>query len=151
MDLVKIIQSYDIGDSRNVHVDVDEDNDVTISVHQDVENDGGKRKDILFTARLWVRFVQSISIIDNAVQRAIAHEPTTFQLHIGGQWYIGVSDRFQHVDIRRWFYACSAGYDVNNLRPISHGIALTFKEWENLKNVVEQMNGVGRDEYVIDL
>ena len=42
MDLVKIIQSFDIGDSRNVHVDVDEDNDVTISVHQDVDNDGGK-------------------------------------------------------------------------------------------------------------
>ena len=94
MDLVKIIQSFDIGDLRNVHVDVDEDNDVKISVHQDVKNDGGKRKDILFTARLWVRFAQSISIIDNAVQRAIAHEPTTFQLHIGRQWYVGVSDRF---------------------------------------------------------
>jgi len=134
------MQSFDIGDSRNVHIDVDKNNDVTISVHQDVENDGGKRKDIFFTARLWVRFVQSISVIDNAVQWAIPHEPTTFQLHIGGQWHVGVSDRFHHVDIRRWFYACGASYDVNDLRPITYGITLTFKEWEKLKKVVEQMN-----------
>jgi len=113
MELVKIMQSFDIGDSRNVHVDVDEDSDVTISVQHHVENDAGKQKDVFFHAWRWVTFVQSIPTINNAVQRATAHEPTTFQLRIGGQWHVGVSDRFQHVDIRKWFYAC-CGYDVDD-------------------------------------
>ena len=50
MELVKIMQSFDIGDSRNVHVDVDEDSDVTISVQHHVENDAGKQKDVFFHA-----------------------------------------------------------------------------------------------------
>ena len=123
------MHSFHIDDSRSVHVD--EDNDVTIVD----EWDNGKRA--FFIARRWVRFVQEMPSIDKAVQRAITYKLTTFQLHIGGQWYVGVSERFQNFDICRWFIR--VGFD-SILRPTTSGISLTFAQWANLKKVAEQMN-----------
>jgi len=125
---VEIKHSYTIGNSRSVYVDSD--NDVSIVDDRDI----GKRA--FFTAQRWVRFVQEISSIDKAVQRAVTYKPTNFQQHIGGQWYVGVSERFQNVDIRRWFIR--VGFD-SLLRPTTCGISLSFTEWNNLKKIVKQM------------
>jgi len=125
---VKIKHSYPIGNSRSIYVD--EDNDVSIVD----DRDNGKRT--FFIAQRWVRFVQEIPSIDKAVQRAMTYKPTNFQLHIGGQWYVGVSERFQNVDIRRWFIR--VGFD-SLLHPTTSGISLSFTEWKNLKKIVDQM------------
>jgi len=61
---------------------------------------------------------------------------TNFQLHIEDQWYVGVSERFQNVDIRRWFIC--VGFD-KVLRPTTCGISLSFTEWNDLKKIVDQM------------
>ena len=113
---VKIKHSYPIGNSRSVYID--EDNDVSIVD----DRDNGKRA--FFTAQRWVQFVQEIPSIDNSVQRATTYKPTNFQLHIGGQWYVGVSERFQNVDIRRWFIR--VGFD-SLLRPTTSGISLSLQ------------------------
>jgi len=118
---VKTLHTFHIGASRNVNVD--EDNDVTI-----YDQETGKRA--FFTAQRWVRFV-----MDTAVQRAMTFKPTVLQLHIGGQWYVGVTDEVPTVDIRRWFIR---GLD-SVLRPTPAGIALTYSQWDALKKVAEQM------------
>jgi len=127
MEPVNIKHSFPICDWRSVLVD--DDNDVSIVDH----NENGKRA--FFIAQRWVKFVQEIPCIDKAVQRAITYKPTNFQLHIGGKWYVGVSERFQNVDIRRWYI----GVD-SIIRPTTSGISLSFAQWSNLKNVVKQMN-----------
>jgi len=124
----KIKHTYPIGNLRIVQVD--EDNDVSIVD----ERDKGKRA--FFTAQRWIRFVQEIPSIDKAVLRATSYKPTNFQLHIGGQWYVGVSERFQNVDIRRWFIR--VGFD-SLLRPTTSGISLSFADWENLKKTADKM------------
>jgi len=68
----------------------------------------------------------------------MTYKPTNFQEHIGGKWYkwyVGDSEQFQNVDVRRWFI----GVD-NIIRPTTSGISLSFAQWSNLKKVVEQMN-----------
>ena len=125
---VKIKHLYHIGTLTSIYVD--EDNDVSI-----VDDwDNGKRA--FFTAQRWVRFVHEIPSIDKAVQRAMTYKVTNFRLHIKDQWYVGVSDRFQKVDIRRWFIR--VGFD-SLLRPTTCGISLSFTEWNNLKKIVKQM------------
>ena len=121
----EIMYSFHIGDSINVHVV--EDNEVII-----VDNESGH--ETFFNARQWVRFIQQIDIIDNAVQWAMTYTPTTFHLHIGHRLYVGVSDRFQNVDIRRWIIRIGLHVSTETA-----GISLTFTQWENLKKVVEQM------------
>jgi len=127
-DLFKIKHSYPIGNSRSIYVD--EDNDVLIV------DERGNGKRAFFTAQRWVRFVQEIPSIDKAVQRAMTYKPTNFQQHIGGQWYVVVSESFQNVDIRRWFIRI--GFD-SILRPTTSGISLSFTEWNNLKYVADQI------------
>jgi len=75
------------------------------------------------------------SQIDKAVERAKTFKPTVLQLHIGGQWFVGVTDEVPTVDIRRWFIR---GLD-SVLRPTPAGIALTYGQWNTLKKVAEQM------------
>ena len=68
----------------------------------------------------------------------MTYKPTNFQEHIGGKWYkwyVGDSEQFQNVDVRRWFI----GVD-NIIRPTTSGISLSFAQWSNLKKVVDQMN-----------
>ena len=125
---VRIMHTFNIGHSKNVYVD--EDDDVTI-----VDKDSGKRA--FFVFRRWVRFVHEIPNIDRAIRRAILYKPTNFQFHLGGQWYVGVSDWFHNVvDIRRWYIR--VGYN-SVLRPTNDGISLTYTQWENLKKIVKQM------------
>ena len=126
---VRIMYTFNIGDSRNVCVN--EDDDVTIA-----DENSGKRA--FFVDRRWVRFVQEIPNIDRAIQRAILYKPTNFQYHLGGQWYVRVSDWFHNiVDIRRWYIR--VGFN-SALRPTIDGISLTYTQWENLKKAVKQMN-----------
>ena len=123
---VKMLHTFHIGASRNVNVD--EENHVTIC-----DQETGKRA--FFTAQRWVRFVQEIPQIDIAVQCAMTFKQTVLQLHIGGQWYVGVTDEVPIVDICRWFIRSLD----NVLRPTPTGIAVTYSQWNTLKKVAEQM------------
>ena len=119
-DPVKIMNTFYIGNSRNVYVDGD--NDVSIA-----DDETGKRA--FFIARRWVKFVQEIPMIDRAVRRAVMYKPTKFKLHVGGRWYVAVSDQFQTVDIRKWFIRVGSN---GVLLPSTRGISLSFTQWKNL-------------------
>jgi len=127
LEPVKIKHSFPICDWRSVQVDYD--NDVSIVDHNE------NRKRAFFNAQRWIKFRQEIPGIDKAVERAMTYKPTNFQVHIGDKWYVAVSERFQNVDIRRWFI----GFD-NITRPTTSGISLSFVQWSNLKKVVVQMD-----------
>ena len=130
---VKSKFSESLGDSRYLSVDVEQ--DVTIG---DQDNSG---KCALLSAPRWVRLVEHMDEIDSAVQRAATLKPTQYKLHLGGNWFISISDELPFVDIRRWY---KKGDDKTNLRPTLVGIALTFahvsqldvmkKEFENVES-----------------
>jgi len=121
---VKSKFSESLGDSRYLSVDVEQ--DVTIA---DQDNSG---KRALLSAPRWVRLVEHMDDIDSAVQRAATLKPTQYKLHLGGNWFISISDELPFVDVRRWY---KKGDDKTNLRPTLVGIALTFAQWNALKDV----------------
>ena len=121
-------EKYALNIGTNKWVSVDVENDVFI---RDSEN--GKRA--FFTPSRWVQFVEDIPCIDKAVQRAMTLKPTDFRIHIGGNWHVSVNDEVPTVDFRRWFTRTTD----STLRLSPAGIALSYAQWESLKNVVEQM------------
>jgi len=85
--------SESLGNSRYVSVDVDR--DVTIGDH---DNSG---KCALLTAPRWVRLVEQMDEMDSAVECTATLKPTQYKFHVGGNWFISVSDEMPFVDIRR--------------------------------------------------
>jgi len=94
LELVKTKKMFNIGTSR--FVDVDEENDVTIRA-----TTNGKRA--IFTASRWVKFVEKIQNIDRAIERAITLKPTDYKVHLGGNWYVIVKAEIPIVDFRHWY------------------------------------------------
>ena len=91
----------------------------------------GKRA--LLMARRWACLLERMDDVDAAVERATTLKPTQFKVHLGEDWYVSVSDTMPFVDIRCWY---QKGSEVN-LRPTLVGIALTFEQWDRLKEVAK--------------
>ena len=122
---VKAKFTESLGDTRYLSVDVEK--DVTIA-------DRDKRgKRALLTAQRWICLVERMADVDSAVERAITLKPTHFKVHLGQDWYVSVSDSMPFVDIRRWYEKIG---EVN-LRPTLVGIALTFEQWDRLKEIAK--------------
>jgi len=116
--------SYSIGQSR--YVSIDEDNEIAIC-------DDLKGKRAFFTGPRWARFVDEIPNVDKAIIRAMKLKPTHFRCHVGGNWHVSVTDEVPFVDLRRWY----VNKLDNSLRPTPVGLALTYTQWNNVKEVVE--------------
>jgi len=121
---VKSKFSESLGDSRFLSVDLE--NNVTIG---DLVNSG---KCALLTAPRWVRLVEQMDQIDSAVERAAKLKPTQYKFHLGGNWHISVSDALPFVDIHLWYQK-----NGMNLFPTLVGIALTYSQWNRLKEVAK--------------
>jgi len=50
---------------------------------------------------------------------------------IGGTWFVSVNNSYHTVDIRRWYSKPCIG---SPLKPTAVGIALTYPNWNKLKN-----------------
>ena len=76
---------------------MDVDKDVTIG---EFDNSG---KCAFLTAPRWVKLVEEMEEIDKAIERAATLKPTQYKFHVGGNWFISVSDELPFVDIpERW-------------------------------------------------
>ena len=109
------------------YLSVDTEKDVTIA---DRDNRG---KRALLTPQRWICLLERMEDVEAAVERATTLKPTQFKLHLGQDWYLSISDVMPFVDIRRWYQKT----DEVNLRPTLVGIALTFEQWERLKDIAK--------------
>jgi len=126
LELVKTKKTFNSGTSRFVYVD--EENDITIC---DATN--GKRA--IFTASRWVKFVEEIQNIDRAIEHAITLKPTDYKVHLGGNWYVTVTDEIPIVDFRRWYMPSNE----NTLQATPVSIVLTYTQWNSLKTVAKEL------------
>ena len=120
---VKTKFSESLGESRFLNVDTEKD----VSIGDKLNT----AKRALLTAPRWVYLVEQIDQIDVVVQRAMTLKPTHFKLHLGSTWHLSVSDEMPFVDIRRWYWK------GDDLRPTLTGIALTFAQWDRVKEVAK--------------
>ena len=73
-----------------------------------------------------------IADIEEHVQLSVG-KMTHYTQHVGGTWYVLVDSKLPTVDIRQWYKNSRAG---TSLKPILVGIALTYFNWEKLKNAI---------------
>ena len=122
MALSKIVLAIDLGGPRWLHVH--ENNKVIIT-------DRCSKKCIFFTGPRWKRFVGMMADIDEHVQLVSAGVGTHYMQPIGGTWFFSVNNSYHTVDIRRWYSKPCIG---SPLKPTAVGIALTYPNWNKLKN-----------------
>jgi len=126
MALSKTVLAIDLGGNRHLHVH--EDNEVFIK-------DLVSMKCAFFTASRWKRFVGIITDIDKHVQLASVGKTTKYREHIGGAWHVSVDSMYPNVNIRRWYQDSMAV-----LKPSRVGIALSFWNWDKLKNAIDKVH-----------
>jgi len=108
-----ITKSIALGGSRRLVVVNDRD--------VEIKEDGSSSKRAFFPERRWARFVLLVDEIDNAVVSAMDEKPIQFKK--------------QCIDLRKWFVS---KHD-NRMLPTTRGIALTYRQWDAVKQAVEQL------------
>jgi len=121
----KVKFSYPLNESR--FVSMDDNKDVTIGDLNTIA------KRALLNAPCWVKLVEEMEEIDKVVERAAMLKLTKYKFHVGDNWFISISDELPFVDIRRWYQRGDGIY----LFPTLVGIALTFIQWNQLKEVAK--------------
>jgi len=122
MSLSKIVLSLDLGGTRRLQVL--ENNEVFIK-------DLASKKCAFFTPPRWKRFVRLINDIEEQIQLSLVGKPINYAMHIGGTWHVLVNNKFPTVDILCWYEDSKA-----ELKPTRIGIALTYPNWDKLKNAI---------------
>jgi len=123
----KLLMIADLGDDREISI-----ND-TLEVYI---MDKVTKNCAYFTAPRWSRFVCMIEDIDVHVRQASWGKSTAYQKHIGCKWYVSVGDNYPTVDIRRWYVNVKKG---NRIMPTRVGIALTYRQWDKVKEAVRKV------------
>ena len=112
----------------NRHLHVHEDNEVFIK-------DLVSMKCAFFTASRWKRFVGIIADIDRHIQLVSVGKTTKYREHIGGTWHVSADSMYPNVNIRRWYED-----SMSVLKPSRVGIALSFWNWDKLKNAIDKVH-----------
>lgn len=122
-------KKFTIGVNRSVTVKKQA-GDLCITISEE-----GTDKLAEFTSKRWVQFVRVFDQIDESLIQMRANQPVQYCTHIGGKWYVSVTNGFACVDIRQFYY-----HPIQGPRPTKKGIALRITEWVKLKDVVQQLD-----------
>ena len=128
--LWRMPKNYSLGRNRSVSVKK-QSGDLFVTIAED----GSDTKTVSFPSRRWAQFMESMAVIDEAVNNMIAKQEIQFKLHIGGKWHISVTTGFACVDIREYYY-----HPVKGPSPSKTGIALRIPEWSALKTIIQQLH-----------
>ncbi|XP_033725412.1 uncharacterized protein LOC117315366 [Pecten maximus] len=81
--------------------------------------------------------------VDQALVKYREGNGVDLKIHLGGNNYVSLSTGFAQVHIRRWFMPDAK---TRELKPTRAGVALSFEQWEKLKDCMTIMN-----EYIGDI
>ena len=93
-------------------------------------------KSAWFSYKRWANLVAMTDYIDSKLQQAVRGEEIRERLHIGGLWYVSITQNFKCVDIREFYQ-----HRLDDVRPTRTGIALRISEWQRVKNLIEKIHG----------
>jgi len=78
-----------------------------------------------------------VNEIDQAVEYLTSGDYVKFRRHIGSGYHVSVASTHRYIDIRR-FYQNRAGH----LCPTGDGLSLKLPEWNELKNIIPQIQAL---------
>ena len=91
---------------------------------------------IALTLSRWEELQRSANQIDRAVKvYDDPDEDSSFNHHLGGNWYVSVTPGYRCVNIRRFWLP----EDSEDLRATRDGIALGFQQWEKLMDAFDDV------------
>lgn len=91
-------------------------------------------KRIALNFQKYVKIVEKIASIDEAIAKQRDDSASNFLLDIGGSWFLSVGNGYRCVDIRKWYTDHSG-----NVRPSRIGLSLRYPEWEKFKEIVNEI------------
>ena len=94
------------------------------------------KKRVSFPLGRWVVFNELFADIDAGIKQHKDGQSIYYHHHIGGGTYISISDKYRHVDIRRFFYPPGAKME----HPTKSGVCITFDQWDVLKKLIEKLH-----------
>ena len=94
------------------------------------------KKGVCFTKPRWATFINQLDDIDKVVELLKSGQPANYFEHIGGRYYVSISQGFKCVNIRRYFKPSDGGKEC----PTRSGIALRLCEWDMLTSKIHDLH-----------
>jgi hypothetical protein len=94
------------------------------------------RKGVAFTKVRWATFMTHFDDIDRCVELLKTDQPVEYSQHIGGKYYVTISQGMKCINIRRYFLPLNSKKE----RPTRSGIALRLDEWGTLATKVYELH-----------
>lgn len=123
-------REYSISSNRRVIVDK-KDGEFYVTI----EEIGSETKSITLPAKRWAALVAAESNIDHAVSSLQAKQYVKYNHHLGGGMFVSVTTGFLCVDLRSFYYNKAKASPA----PTKRGIALILTQWEQLKEINQQI------------
>ena len=101
-----------------------------------IEERDSQTKTVTLPAKRWVVLITILPDIENSVNALKTKQDVKFSTHLGGGYFTSVNTGFFCVDIREFYFNKKMG----SPRPTKHGIALNMVQWDQFKDIVQQIN-----------
>ncbi|XP_033757589.1 uncharacterized protein LOC117339973 [Pecten maximus] len=102
------------------------------------------KKGVSLTPQHWKKLqMLHCKTVDEAIRKYKEGDEIDLRIHLGRNNHVSLQTGFPKVNIRRWFMPDPS---TNELKPTRAGVALSFEQWEKLKNCMLTM-----PEYIGDI
>ena len=95
----------------------------------EISDEAESNKKMKMTITRFREFVENVPRIVGAVEALRRHQDVNIQPHLGGNFYISVTQGILCVDFRYFWLDRASG----QLKPTRNGIALKIREWESFR------------------
>ena len=116
-------------DSNLINFAVYEKDDISGAIHK-------TQKEIFLTLERYKVLCQFSDLIDNAVVKLENLKPVKFRHHLGGHFYVSVTQNIFCVDVRKFYF----DQKRRMVKPTKQGIAFKLKEWKNFVQSMAEIN-----------
>ena len=116
-------------DSNLINFAVYEKDDISGAIHK-------TQKEIFLTLERYKVLCQFSDLIDNAVVKLENLKPIKFRHHLGGHFYVSVTQNIFCVDVRKFYFDQKS----RMVKPTKQGIAFKLKEWKNFVQSMVEIN-----------
>jgi hypothetical protein len=99
------------------------------------EEINSEHKTMIFPVKRFVQLISFDFLIDQSVNSFIVKQHVDLKLHLGGGYYVSVTNGYEYVDVRLFYFNKQTGQPC----PTRRGIALKFDEWLRVKEIFREI------------
>ncbi len=93
------------------------------------------QENIDLTAASWKNLCSVVVQIDKEIERLLRGDRVDVEIHVGRKVYVTLIMDYMYVDLRDFYFSERR----SEILPSARGIALSFDEWNNLKDLMPEI------------